>query len=69
MSQSRTTTSLITATAHLDARMLRDIGVDADGSVMCERDPRYRRIARPTGKLGRLVAFINPPVAAMLFRA
>jgi len=61
--------SFATAAQYLDDRMLRDIGLAPDGSSTNERDPRFRRIPRPAGPVERVLAFINLPLAGMMFRA
>lgn len=53
------TISFTAATEHLDNRMLRDIGIEADGAVIDQRDPRYRRIVRPAGIASRLLSIVT----------
>jgi hypothetical protein len=48
--------SFTTAIQYFDDRQLRDIGVESDGALTDPRDPRYRRIARPTSLVDRLLA-------------
>ena len=60
------TVSFTAATQHLDPRMLRDIGVEADGAVIDPRDPRYRRIVRPANAAERLLAMLSLSGAILL---
>jgi hypothetical protein len=53
------TVSFTTATQHLDTRMLRDIGVEADGAVIDSRDPRYRPVSRRARLVDRLLAALT----------
>jgi hypothetical protein len=48
--------------------MLRDIGIETDGAAIDQRDPRYRRVARPAGATARLLETLTLS-AMVLFRA
>ena len=61
--------SVATSIKHLDDRALRDIGLAPDGSVINERDPRFRKIERRTSILNRLPALVALHVGGLLLRA
>ena len=43
----------------VDHRLLRDIGLDADGNVLNPDDPRLRRQTSARPLLGRVLQFLN----------
>jgi len=61
MSQIHTITPFLATVPGLDERILRDIGLDAEGNVADKDDPRFRRraISRP---------FLDQPIALLSMR-
>lgn len=55
------------ATARLDRRLLRDIGITQDGSID-RHDPRLRRLERKGIRVDRLLAMLSLS-GTMLFKA
>jgi hypothetical protein len=68
MAQIRTITSFMATVAGVDDRILRDVGLDAEGNVVDEHDPRVRRLGSRRGFVERLFALLSMPGIVLLQR-
>ena len=54
-----TITAFLAAMPGVDYRILRDVGLDADGNLLDEHDPRVRRLANRSRFVEQLVELLS----------